>query len=171
MCRDEWGARPALAGGRAHTITRLTVHHSAVVLDDGDDPTAHLRSYQALHQDTNGWIDIAYHVAVDRAGTAYELRDPGLAGDTNTDYDPAGHFLVLAIGNFEVQDPTEAQLAGVARVLRWGEQTFGAALDTTSGHRDHAATACPGQALYAAIDDLEQRAARLSPADLGVMGC
>ncbi|MDX6502752.1 MAG: hypothetical protein QOG23_6016, partial [Blastocatellia bacterium] len=34
LCRDAWGARPARAGGRPHTITRMTLHHEAVVLED-----------------------------------------------------------------------------------------------------------------------------------------
>lgn len=34
LCRDAWGARPARPGGRRHTITRMTLHHEAVVLGD-----------------------------------------------------------------------------------------------------------------------------------------
>lgn len=156
--RDAWGAQAPRPGGRAHTISQLTVHHSAVFLAAGDDPTEHLRNYQAMHMGSSGWIDIAYHVAVDRMGTAYELRSTDIAGDTSTAYDPAGHFLVLAIGNFEEQAPSEAQLDGVARVLRWGADTFGVPLSTLTGHRDHVATACPGDALYAQLTELQRRA-------------
>ena len=29
LCRDAWGARPPRPGGRPHTITRMTIHHTA----------------------------------------------------------------------------------------------------------------------------------------------
>ena len=38
------------------------------------------------------FIDIAYHIGVDRDGNLYELRDTAIAGDTDTKYDPTGHF-------------------------------------------------------------------------------
>lgn len=171
VCRAAWGAQPARDGGRPHTISRLMVHHSAVVLSDGDDPTRHLRQYQSTHMRANGWVDIAYHVAVDRAGTAYELRSTAIAGDTATGYDPAGHFLILAIGNFEEQSPTAAQLDGVARLLRWGADSFAAPLSSVTGHRDHAATACPGGMLYPQLPELRRRAEAMPAGSSGVADC
>ncbi len=171
VCRAAWGAQSPRSGGRAHTISRLTVHHSAGTLADGDDPTRHLRSYQSTHMGSKGWVDIAYHVAVDRAGTAYELRSTAIAGDTATNYDPAGHFLVLAIGNFEEQDPTEAQLDGVARLLRWGADNFGAPLSSVTGHRDHASTACPGRGLYTQLAEVRRRAEAIPAGSSGVSSC
>lgn len=161
VCRAAWGARSPRPGGTPHTISRLTVHHSAVFLADGEDPTGHLRSYQQTHMDANGWIDVAYHAAVDRVGRAYELRSTAIAGDTATSYDPAGHLLILAIGDFEAQTPTAAQLDGVARLLRWGADTFGAPLASVTGHRDHAATACPGRSLYDQLAEVRRRAEAL----------
>ena len=34
ICREAWGARPARPGGTPQTITRMTLHHAAVVLGD-----------------------------------------------------------------------------------------------------------------------------------------
>jgi hypothetical protein len=160
LCRDAWGARPARTGGRPHTITRMTLHHTAVVLGDNRNITARLRQHQRYHQDELGWIDIAYHVGVDRNGNIFELRATGLAGDTNTNYDPAGHFLVVCEGNFDQEAVTEAQLHGAALAFAWAAQTFGIASDTLAGHRDVApATACPGANLYARVasGDLKHR--------------
>ncbi len=142
-----------------------------MVLGDGDDPTSHLRDYQSTHMGPQGWIDVAYHVAVDRAGTAYELRSTAIAGDTSTDYDPAGHFLILAIGNFEEQLPSDAQLDGVARLLRWGADNFGAPLSSVTGHRDHAATACPGRGLYIQLAEARRRAEAMPAGSRGVVSC
>ena len=151
LCRDAWQAAPADGGGRTHTITGLMVHHSAVALEDNREAPSRMRGYQRYHQE-QGWPDVAYHVGVDANGHLYELRDPALAGDTFTDYDPAGWLLVLADGNFDEQDPTAAQLEGVAQVLAWGAGRFGTSTQVAA-HRDHAQTSCPGDALYTHVAD------------------
>lgn len=159
LCRDAWGARPARPGGRRHTITRMTLHHEAVVLGDNRNAPGHLRQDQRYHQDQHGWIDIAYHVGVDRNGNIYELRSTELAGDTATDYDTTGHFLVLCEGDFDQEAVPEAQLLGAARAFAWAAQTFRVATTTLAGHRDLASTSCPGANLYAhlASGDLKRR--------------
>ncbi len=160
LCRDAWGARPPRAGGRAHTITRMTIHHTAAVLGDNRNVTDRLRQHQQYHQDQQGWIDIAYHVGVDRDGNIFELRTTDFAGDTATNYDPAGHFLVVCEGNFDEEPVTEAQLRGAALAFAWAAQKFGIASDSLAGHRDVSPdTACPGANLYTHVSsgDLKRR--------------
>jgi hypothetical protein len=159
VCRDGWGARPARPGGTPHTISRMTLHHTAVALGDNRNITSRLRQHQAYHQDHQGWIDIAYHLGVDRDGNIFELRTPELAGDTATNYDPTGHFLVVCEGDFDQEAVTEAQLHGAAVAFGWAAQTFGAATDTLAGHQDYASTTCPGANLQAHIasGDLKRR--------------
>jgi hypothetical protein len=149
LCRDAWGARPARSGGRPHTITRMTLHHEAVVLGDNRNAPGRLRQDQHYHQDQLGWIDIAYHVGVDRNGNIYELRSTEIAGDTATDYDTTGHFLVLCEGDFDQEVVSEAQLHAAAVAFAWAAQNFRIATDTLAGHRDLAQTSCPGANLYA----------------------
>lgn len=153
LCRDAWGARPPRPGGTRHTITRMTLHHTAVALGDNANAPARLRQHQSYHQDGHGWIDIAYHVSVDRNGNIYELRTPDLVGDTATNYDPTGHFLVLCEGNFDDESVTDAQLDGAAHAFAWAAQTFRIAPGTLGGHRDFASTSCPGDKLYAHLAD------------------
>ncbi|MEB4210099.1 peptidoglycan recognition family protein [Mycobacterium sp. 94-17] len=159
LCRDAWGARPARAGGKRHTITRMTLHHEAVVLGENRNAPNHLRQDQRYHQDQHGWIDIAYHVGVDRNGNIYELRSTEIAGDTATDYDTTGHFLVLCEGDFDQEAVPEAQLLGAARAFAWAAQNFHVPTDTLAGHRDLAPTSCPGAHLYAHLSsgDLKRR--------------
>jgi hypothetical protein len=141
-----------MTGGRRHTVSRMTIHHTGVVLGDNRYAPTRLRQHQRHHQDRQGWIDIAYHLSVDRNGNLYELRDPGLAGDTATDYDPTGHFLVVCEGDFDDEALPEAQLHGAALALAWAAQTFGVATETLAGHRDlAAATTCPGANLDAHV--------------------
>ncbi|UXA20592.1 peptidoglycan recognition protein family protein [Mycobacterium sp. SMC-4] len=149
LCRDSWGAAAPRSGGRPHTVNRLTLHHTAVTLGDNSNAPARLRQHQAFHQNQHGWIDIAYHVSVDREGNIYELRSYDLAGDTATEYDPAGHFLVLCEGNFDEELVSDAQLEGAAKAFAWAAQHFGVSTETLKGHRDVApGTACPGEDLY-----------------------
>lgn len=166
LCRGAWGARPPRPGGRPHTITRMTLHHAGVVLGDNRIAPARLRQHQHFHQAERGWIDIAYHVGIDLNGNIYELRTPKLAGDTATDYDPTGHFLVFCDGDFDQQPISEAQLNSAALVFAWATQTFQVASDTIAGHRDFAETTCPGANLYAHIPsgDLKRRIDDLSAA-------
>lgn len=158
LCRDAWGARPALAGGKPHTITRMTLHHEAVVLGDNRNAPGRLRQDQRYHQD-KGWVDIAYHVGIDRDGNIYELRTPQIAGDTATDYDTTGHFLVLCEGDFDKEVVSEAQLHSAALAFAWATQTFHVATQSLAGHRDLAQTSCPGANLYAHLSsgDLKHR--------------
>ena len=159
LCRDAWGARAARAGGVTHTITRMTLHHSGVVLPDNRTITDRLRQHQSNHQDQRGWIDIAYHIGIDHDGNIFELRPIEYVGDTATDYDPTGHFLVLCEGDFDQEPVPDAQLHSAAVVFAWAAQTYRISTDTLAGHRDFAATACPGGNLYAHLSsgDLRQR--------------
>ena len=160
LCRDAWGAKAPLPGGRPHTLNRMTIHHTAVVLGDNANAPARLRQHQHYHQDTQGWIDIAYHLSVDRHGNIYELRSPTLVGDTATSYDPTGHFLVVCEGNFDEEEVTEDQLNGAALAFAWAAKQFGISTETLEGHRDASPdTSCPGASLYAHVTDGDLKSA------------
>ena len=164
MCRQAWGARPAKPGGRPHTITRMTIHHSAVALPDNRGIIARLQQHQRFHQEDKGWVDIAYHAAVDRNGNIFALRDTAIAGDTATDYDTTGHFLVLCEGDFDQEVVSEAQLDGAALVCAWATRQFGIGVDTLASHKEVTpVTDCPGRTLEAHMvsGDLKQRIAGL----------
>ncbi len=78
-------------------------------------------------------------------------------GDTFTEYDPTGHFLVCCDGHFDQQGLPAAQLASLVDVLAWACGHFGVAPSTIAGHRDYAATTCPGRDLAALIADRRLR--------------
>jgi hypothetical protein len=137
--------------------SRITIHHTAVVLGDNSNAPGRLREDQRYHPDSQGWIDIAYHIGVDRNGNIYELRNPELVGDTATTYDPAGHFLIVCEGNFDEEEVTDDLLTGAALACAWAAQQFLISPGTLSGHRDFAATSCPGANLYAHIADIKRR--------------
>jgi hypothetical protein len=144
--RSAWGADPPDPSKMdTHVIDTLTVHHAGEQW--GRTGPARYRVWQDLHTG-RGWGDVAYHYIIGIDGTVYEARDTAYAGDTNTNYDPAGHFLVVVEGNFDKEQPTQAQLDSLVRVLAWASLQFGVSPSTIGGHRDHAATSCPGGNLY-----------------------
>ncbi|MBI4260404.1 MAG: N-acetylmuramoyl-L-alanine amidase [Actinobacteria bacterium] len=125
----------------------MTLHHCAVLLPDNREAPQHIRNHQAYHQ-SRGWPDIAYHLIVDRNGNLYRGRPIWAVGDTGTNYDPTGHLLVLAEGNFEQQRPSWRQVNAIVDVMAWAGARYDVPLWKIRGHRDYAATACPGKHLY-----------------------
>ena len=129
----------------------MTIHHTGAVLGDNRNAPGRLRQHQQLHQNERGWSDIAYHIGIDRSGNIYELRYPLIKGDTATEYDTTGHFLVLCEGDFDQEAVTPEQLRSAAMAFAWAARTFRIEPGTLAGHRDFAATACPGTDLYAQV--------------------
>lgn len=152
ICREAWGAAPIQSPLIDHQIERLTVHHTAVVMGSNTKAPGRIRSYQGYHQDS-GWPDVAYHYLIDAHGHIYEGRPVTARGDTFTEYDPTGHFLVCCDGHFDQQSIPAAQLASLADVLAWASVSFGVHPSTIAGHREYAATTCPGSELAKLVAD------------------
>lgn len=151
-----------------HRITHVTLHHtgSAEPLHPHDDPVAKLRGLQSWGAAERNWWDVPYHFLLDLQGKIYEGRDWRFMGETNTSYDPGGHFLISVIGNYERQEPTQAQLVAIADLMAWAIGEFDLPLDRIGGHYNYAGTGCPGRHLRQYLEDGTLRkmvAARLSP--------
>jgi hypothetical protein len=152
--RDTWGARSAKTHLMTrHTVERLTIHHAGT--QSGTTGPAQFRGWQNWHMDGQGWGDVAYHLLIGIDGTVYQGRDPAYEGDTGTTYDTTGHFLVVVEGNFDHDKPTQAQVESLTTVLAGASKQYGVSPSTLSGHRDHAATTCPGTHLHAMISSGE----------------
>jgi hypothetical protein len=160
LCRQSWGAAEPSGEFTTHTIERMTVHHTARLLSDNRNAPAAVRGHQRFHQGPErGWADIAYHFIIDLEGNVYECRPVDAVGDTGTNYDPTGHFLVCCEGDFNTQELPAAQQAALIDVLAWASEQFDVAGDTIRGHRDVASTSCPGDNLYTLIESGELAAA------------
>lgn len=142
-----WGADPEGDGFEAHTVARITVHHTALVLGSNAKAPAHIRQHQRYHQSL-GWPDLAYHVVIDRNGNLYEGRPMEYRGDTATSYDPSGHFLPCLEGEYGSESPSAAQMEALAQLCAWAVDRWGLSSSTIGGHRDHASTSCPGANVY-----------------------
>ena len=167
ICRDALGLSAPVGVGAAHAIDRMMLHHTAVELGDNALAPQRLRGHQRFHQQ-QGWADIAYHYGVDLRGNLYELRTPEWAGDTFTEYDPSGHFLVVCEGNYDLEQPTDAMLQGTVEILAHAVRAYGADPWGLTGHRDLAATTCPGDNLYVRLDEVRAEVARLASAPVAL---
>jgi hypothetical protein len=74
-------------------------------------------------------------------------------GETNTTYDPSGHFLISVVGNYGVQEPTKAQLDAIADMMAWALDEFDLPLEKIGGHYNYADTGCPGTHLRKYLED------------------
>eukprot|EP01114_Cavostelium_apophysatum_P010056 TRINITY_DN23458_c0_g1_i1.p1 TRINITY_DN23458_c0_g1~~TRINITY_DN23458_c0_g1_i1.p1 ORF type:complete len:205 (-),score=28.59 TRINITY_DN23458_c0_g1_i1:252-866(-) len=145
-----WGGTPADASkARRHTISQITLHHQGEPFKPGTDPQAYLRRLQSWSRSTKNWLDIPYHYVIDLDGRIYEARNIDFAGDTNTEYDPAGHALIEVVGNFEEVEPNQQQLDAVVDLMALLAKKYKVSLDDIRSHRDHSdKTVCPGANLY-----------------------
>ena len=139
----------------AHRITHVTLHHtgSAEPLQSQDDPMQKLRGLQSWGATARNWWDVPYHYLLDLEGRVYEGRDWHFIGETNTTYNPEGHFLISVIGNYERQEATPAQLVAIADLMAWAIREFDLPLDRIGGHYNYAKSGCPGQHLRKYLED------------------
>jgi hypothetical protein len=172
--RSAWGAAeyrgtPSVA---RNGVQQVVIHHTAgnndLRVNGSCDPSrvaARLRSYQAFHQNGNGWSDLGYNVAIDPCGGVWEGRAGGLdravvgahAANWNT-----GSVGITVMGNYEHLDPNPQILAALDRVVGWKAGIHGIDLASTVtrtisgsnrtaptvvGHRQVGSTACPGRIL------------------------
>lgn len=157
-----WGGQPlasASSPAQVQRVQRITVHHQGEVWPAAnrpdDDPVSYLKRLQSWSRLSKRWVDIPYHYVIAPDGRIHHTRDPALPGDTNTEYDPRGHALLMLMGNFEVQQPTPAQLASAVDLMAWLAQQNGLDETAIASHKDYSTqTVCPGASLYARLDDL-----------------
>ncbi|MBN1903406.1 N-acetylmuramoyl-L-alanine amidase [Candidatus Sumerlaeota bacterium] len=133
-----------------HKIEKIMLHHAGdpKPITPKDDPVKKLQNLQAWGEKDKKWWDVPYHLIVALDGAIYEGRDWHYIGETNTKYNPTGYLQLMVMGNYELQEPNEAQINAVTDIMAWAVQEFNVPLDKIYGHRDLAETACPGKHLY-----------------------
>lgn len=148
--RSSWKAAPARPFKR-HTPVQITVHHEGgKILTTSDDARQRLKNIQhwCMGPDRN-WADIPYHLLIAPDGTVYQGRDPLTVGETNTEYDPAGHLLICFLGNYNEQKLNDKLLKVLIGLLADSCVKYGISPEEISTHRDHSQqTACPGEDIY-----------------------
>ncbi len=152
---SQWGGTPAdESKARLHSVQRITLHHQGVAFPRGNDPVQYLRNLQSWSRETRKWLDIPYHYIIDLDGIIYAGRDIRFAGDTNTEYDPAGHALIEVVGNYEEAEPNQSQLDAVTALMTALASKYAIAPESIHGHKDYSRdTICPGKNLYRYLEN------------------
>jgi len=127
-------------------LRTLVVHHSAVSLSDGPP------EIQNMHF-RRGFADIGYHFLINAAGQMFEGRPLNVRG-AHTARHNTGAVGVCLLGNFEVIEPTAAQLQSLHALSRALRDVLG--ITHLAGHRDFPSqsTLCPGRNLYPLLPDV-----------------
>ena len=163
--RAEWGADERIRTGGVEygEVGAGFVHHTVNANSyTAADVPAIIRGIYAFHVKGRGWKDIGYNFLVDRFGRIWEGRYGGVdlpvVGAHTAGYNDDA-FAMSAIGDFTSVTPSDAVLDAYGRLFAWKlslhgvdptatTRLDGTSFRTVSGHRDAAATACPGQRLY-----------------------
>jgi hypothetical protein len=140
-------------------FTTIVVHHSALTLSDGPLEIQH------KHMQFKGFADIGYNFVVDETGQIYEGRSLNVRG-AHTGGHNTGTVGIVLLGNFELMEPTEAQLAALKALVKSLADEY--AITHVAGHQDFqpGVTLCPGRNLEARLPGL----ARESELEFGTQG-
>jgi hypothetical protein len=167
--RSIWGAKLPAGEMISHSPERITICHTATTQQLSVSIEEKMRRLQSFSQRADSlasgrfkpaWPDVPYHFYVAADGRIAEGRDLRYAGDTNTDYDTAGHILIVLEGNFEMEYPTQAQLDSLRRLSAWLIQSLGISPSRIKEHKDYAPTACPGKNMGEEIIRLRRELSR-----------
>lgn len=163
LSRSDWGAKPPVAAMKTNRPSRITIHHTATLQKPDRSLKDKMQALQKFSQNEgklgNGkpkpaWPDVPYHFYIDCNGGVAEGRDVHAVGDTNTEYDPTGHVLVVLEGNFEEEQVTDAQWATLVKTVSWLAGRYRVPPANVQGHRDYAQTLCPGKQFEAKLPEL-----------------
>ena len=149
-------------------VTHIIIHHTATPNTD-TDWAARVLSIWNYHTYDNGWGDVGYNYLIDPDGIIYEGR---AGGDDVIGGHASGHNTgtmgVAFLGTFSDTEPTDAALDSAESLLAWkfsqngisplenSTDHAGSYYANIAGHRDLAATECPGEDLYLLLPTIRQ---------------
>lgn len=149
------------------SIRLLVVHHTAMEVDtDSRPPVERMRALYQYHAKNRGWGDIGYHYVIDETGQIYQ-------GKAGGEYVVGGHTYcnnistlgIALMGNFEVEKPSQAQIASLQWLIDTLSKEYdidlsrnvvfhGKTIPPVVGHRDLISTACPGYYAYGVLSQV-----------------
>ncbi|MBP1464438.1 N-acetylmuramoyl-L-alanine amidase [Candidatus Chloroploca sp. M-50] len=118
ISRSTWGALPATGLSGRQNPRQIVLSHDAQISNDSDDVRTKLRAIQRFHQQ-RGWPDISWHFIVDRSGNIFEGRSPDDRGDTNYNFNTDGMLTIGVLGDYDRQNPNQAQLNTIIELMAW----------------------------------------------------
>jgi hypothetical protein len=192
VSRTEWGADsvPPREPPTYGDVQLAFVHHTVTANGYApEESPAIVLGIARYHRDGNGWNDIGYNFLVDTYGQVFEGRaggiDQAVVGAQAQGYNSVSTG-IACLGTFTDVAQSPQGMDALARLIGWklalhGVPTDGAVtvisaggpsnryaagtpvtFERISGHRDGNRTSCPGDVLYAQLDELRSAAARFA---------
>lgn len=130
-------------------IDRITVHHAGldpVYFTDARTTARHLEQIRLVHTRDRNWADIGYHLVIDRAGRVWEARPIRYQG-AHVSEENEHNLGIVCLGNFDQQEPTQAQRTALRRTLIAYRRKYHIPADRIFTHQEIHPTKCPGAAL------------------------
>ncbi len=148
--RSAWTKqRPIMSRiNRMNGVRRITIHHEGgepVYFTDVASTARRLLVLRRGHIG-RGWADIGYHYVIDRAGRVWEGRPIWYQGAHVRDNNEHNAGVML-LGNFDRQEPSEAQLRALQGFVVKLSRKYHVASNRIYTHRELMETACPGRML------------------------
>ena len=108
--------------------------------------------------DRRGFADVAYHFLIGSDGVIYEGREINVRGAHVQGFN-TGSVGVVLLGNFNDEEPTDAQLDSLQALIDYLRYTY--EIRYLTGHRDYPhqspdGTECPGANLYPLLPKIAQ---------------
>ncbi len=142
-------------------LKNITIHHDGLANPLRSSSTSASKARLDLIRRAHvgqGWSDIGYHFAVDRAGNVWQCRPLEWEGAHVKHHNP-GNVGILVMGNFDIERPTDAQLRALCTHVNMLQRTYRISDAAVKSHREWAgaATACPGRNLQPKVSGLRSR--------------
>ncbi|KAG7223037.1 hypothetical protein INR49_015926 [Caranx melampygus] len=157
ISRAQWGAAaPKQKEKLKSSAQRVIIHHTALPSCKGlKECQDRVLSIQRGHMTERRFDDIGYNFLIGGDGTVFEGRGWGVVGahTKGQNHDSVG---IAFMGNFNNDTPSKESILAVKLLLQSGvSQDFLSREFSLFGHRDLGTTECPGENLYAALQQLK----------------
>ena len=133
----------------------ITIHHDGMTPFWGvTDLDARLRlEWIRNGHRGKGWSDIGYHYIVDRSGVVWQGRDVTKWQGAHVKNRNENNIGVMCMGNFMLQRPSAAQVAGLNRTVAQLQRVYRIAPANVKTHKEWegAQTLCPGTNLQSKV--------------------
>jgi len=135
-------------------ISRITLHHEGapdnpVYFTDTRTVAERIELDRQAHLE-RGWGDIGYHYIIDRAGRIWEGRPIQYQGAHVRDNNEH-NIGVMCMGNFDIQQPSEAQLSSLAGFTQKLRRKHNVSVNRVFTHQELMPTNCPGRSMQPRI--------------------
>jgi hypothetical protein len=157
--RAEWAAAgdvPNIKGmDRMLPPKYITIHHDGMTPFWGVtdlDARSRLEWIRNGHRG-KGWSDIGYHYIVDRSGNVWQGRDVTRWQGAHVKNRNENNIGVMCMGNFMLQRPSAAQIAGLNRTVAQLQRVYQIPTSSVKTHKEWpgAQTLCPGTQLQSKV--------------------